>query len=156
MANEFGEYNPDVPLGTTWLEVFRFLDEDGNPVDLTDCNVRAQIRASRVARDPETGLGDADPLMELIADASAWDPAPAWPLHEAFALGLDPEAPDPTDGYVRLTLPHGDTWTLSPTNVKRLLFWDVEILDPDDGGRVIPLIEGRPCALPRHTLPIPT
>jgi hypothetical protein len=155
MANEFGEYSPEVPLGTTWREVFRFLDDAGAPVDLTGFVVRSQVRAAEVLRDPDTGLGDSDPLMELITDASLYSPAPAWPLHEAFELGLDEDTPDPTDGYIRQRVEAADTWALSPTNVLALLFWDIELVDPDDTNCVIPLVEGRPCTLPRHTLPIP-
>jgi hypothetical protein len=158
MAREFANYSPVVPLGTTWEESLRFLDEDGEPVDLTDCDVRAQIRAEEVLRDPNTGLGDSAPLLEVITDAALYPSAPAWPLIEGFTVGIDPEAPDtpdPTNGYVGLRVDADDTWHLSPTNERAKRLWDVEILDEADEA-VIPLVTGKVIATRRRTLPIPT
>jgi hypothetical protein len=152
MARQFGSYSPVWPLGTTLEEVLVFLDENGDPVDLTDVDVRAQYRLDEVLRDPDTGAGDTDPVLELVTDAGLYSTAPAWPLIVGFALGADPDAPDPTDGTIRLRIEAEDSWLLSPTNEKQKLPYDIEIIDPDD---VIPLLEGRVTAKPRRTLGLP-
>lgn len=155
MARTFGSYSPQIPLGTTWEETFRFVDEDGLPVSLVGCNIRAQIRDREVVRDAVTGLGDSNPLIELVNTLSLYPVLPSWPVKAAFAAGLNPSTPDPSDGYIRQRVEAADTWLLSPTNRRKLLLWDIEIIDTADNDAVIPLITGRPLATPRRTLGLP-
>lgn len=148
MARQFGNYSPAWPLGTTIEETFVFEDEDGEPVDLTDCAVRMQIRADETLRDPVTGQGAA-PVLELTSDAELYPVGfSAWPVIECLTVGES----DPTDGTIVLSLPADDTWTLSPTNEKVKLVFDIEIISGND---VIPLLRGKITASPRRTLQVP-
>lgn len=154
MARQFGSYSTRWPLGTTIEETFLFQDEDGNPVDLTDCDVRMQIRDGEVLRDPNTGAGETDPVMELVTDTALYPTPPAWPLIQAFRVGLDPNTPDPTDGYIVLRLDDEDSWALSPTNEAVVLLYDIEIIDTIDTA-VIPLLRGKIKTGSRRTLGLP-
>lgn len=156
MARQFGDYSTAWPLGTTIEEQFLFEDEDGAPVDLTDCAVRMQIRAADPLRDPDTGQAPEAPVMELTSDMDLYPPAfDGWPVHECIRVGADPDMPDPTDGTVVVTLPADDTWALAPTNEKTKLVFDIEIIDTADD-TVIPLLRGKITAQPRRTLQVPT
>ena len=41
-----GNYSFTIEQGTTFTRIFKYKDEDGNPVDLTGYDVRMQIRSS--------------------------------------------------------------------------------------------------------------
>lgn len=148
MARQFGTYSPSWPLGTTIEEVLRFQQEDGSPVDLTGCEVRMQIREAVPERNPETGQGIDDPIMELVSALPS--PLPAWPVLQAIQVG----AIDPEDGTILLKIDPDDSWTLSPDNTKRKLVYDIEILDTG-AGDVLPLVQGKITTLPRRTLEAP-
>jgi hypothetical protein len=156
MARQFGDYSTAWPLGTTIEEQFLFEDEDGNPVDLTDCEVRMQIRAAEPVRNPATGQASTAPIIELTSDLGLYPPGfDDWTLHECIRIGADPDDPDPTDGTIVLTLPVDDTWPLSPRNEKAKLVFDIEIINTDTD-TVIPLLRGKITVLPRRTLQVPT
>lgn len=148
MARQFGSYSPSWPLGTTLEEVLLFQQEDGAPVDLTGCQVRMQIREAVPVRDPDTGQGEDDPVLELVSDAYATPPA--WPVLVALQVGQA----DPSDGTILLKIDPDDSWTLSPDNSRRKLVYDIEILDTDSGD-VLPLVQGKITTLPRRTLEAP-
>jgi hypothetical protein len=154
MARQFGSHSMAWPLGTTIDETFVFEDEDGNPVDLTDCDIRMQLRVADAVRDPETGAGDTDPVMELVTRANLYPTPPAWPVIEAFELGADPDDPQPSDGTIRMHLPAAETWALAPTNDKIVLVYDIEIID-ENTGDVLPLLRGKVKTGPRRTLGLP-
>lgn len=52
--------------GKTWQQPVEWLDEDDNPVDLTDCVFRAQLRTEYA--DAEVAAGT-DPLLDLTMGA---------------------------------------------------------------------------------------
>lgn len=147
MARQFGNYSPSWPLGTTIEEVLLFQDEDGTPVDLTGFDLRMQVREAIPVRDPDTGQGEDDPVLELVSEA--YSTPPAWPVLVAITTGN----PDPDDGVIAIKIDPDDTWTLSPDNGKRKLVYDIEIVTDD--GDVLPLVQGKITTLPRRTLERP-
>lgn len=144
MARQFGFYSPVVPLGLTWEEPIVLEQADGTPVDLTGYAARAQLRTAVPARNPATGEGTSPPVLELVTPGFYALP-PAWPVVEGFAIA------DPTDGTLVLTLAAADTWLASPTNAKRRLVWDIELVNPDTGVR-IPIVSGTVTFQPRRSL----
>lgn len=144
MARQFGSYSPVVPLGLTWEESITLQDSAGAAIDLTGYAVRAQLRPALVARDPDTGLGASDPLLELTS-ASYYGSAPAWDVIEALSI------PTPANGTILLTVPAADTWKLAPTNVKTKLLWDLALVNTGTG-YAIPVVSGKVSALPRVTI----
>lgn len=131
MARTFGEYSPVVPLGTTWEESLVLADEDGVPLDLTGYEARAQLRTRK--------------------------DAPGAPVFELSSEGAEPTMfvqPDAVVGLLTILVPRTQVSTLSPTNTKRKLVWDIELYIPGVGGEddyVIPCVEGKVILLPRAT-----
>ena len=79
MANLFAEYSPEVPLGTTWEEQMLFVDEDGNPVDLSGyTEAHAQLRVEKFPV-VSGGAPTTDPVLELTTP-DAYGTPPAWPV----------------------------------------------------------------------------
>lgn len=151
MARQFGSYATRWPLGITIEEELVFLDDNDDPVDLTGFGVRAQFRYEEVVRDADTGAGDADPIFELTTPA-LYGTLPAWPVIEGFALGADPDAPDPTDGTIRVRIDAPDTWQLDPTNEGAQILADIELHDPNDDDAVLPLLMMKVKTVRRRTL----
>lgn len=144
MARQFGDYSPVVPLGVTWEESITFQDEAGTAIDLTGYAVRAQLREDIPDVDPDTGDAIEDPVLE-ITTASYYGTAPAWPVLEAFSV------PDPTTGTIELSVAAADTWTASPDNAKRKLYWDVRLVNPNTG-YAVPVVQGKVAFLPARTV----
>lgn len=131
MARTFGQYSPDVPLGTTWEEALVLADEDGVALDLTGYEARAQLRTSK--------------------------DAPGAPVAELTSQGATPTLfvqPGAVPGLLTIAVPTSAVNALSPTNAKRKLVWDIELFIPGVGGAdpyVIPAVEGKVNLLPRAT-----
>ena len=142
MARQFGNYSPAVPLGVTWEESLVLEDEAGTPIDLTGYDVRAQLRLAVPA--VAAGVADTDPVLELTT-AGYYGTPPAWPVVQGFTV------PEPTNGTIVLTVPASDTWTISPTNAKRKLVWDMRLVNKATG-YAIPVVQGAVSALPARTI----
>lgn len=116
MAQQFGTYAITLPLGTTWEERIRLLDNTGTPRDLTGFEPRMQVR-------DEDGA--------LVLDLSATE--------------IEVEAPA-TDGYVKITVTPSRVNLLSPDNEPRLLFYDIDLRDasptPGEDPYIIPALKG--------------
>lgn len=143
MAREFGEYSPAVPLGTTWEESVTLEDENGAAIDISDYDVRAQLRVVPVRRDADTGLAAANPQLELTT-AGYYPTPPAWPVFEALSV------PSPANGTILLKLDVADLWTASPTNEKRRLFWSILLVNKMTD-YTIPVVQGNVVFLPAVT-----
>jgi hypothetical protein len=67
----------DINQGATWLLSFEWLDDDGQPIDLTGCTARMQLRATpatQVLLELSTvngcvALAGATGVIELLVDA---------------------------------------------------------------------------------------
>lgn len=131
MARTFGQYSPDVPLGTTWEEALVLADEDGVPLDLTGYEARAQLRTRKDAPGP--------PVFALTSEGAT------------PTLFVQPGA---VAGLLAILVPVSQVSALSPNNAKRKLVWDIELFIPGTVGEddyVVPSIEGKVNLLPRAT-----
>jgi len=100
MALQFGTYAITLPLGITWIERIRLLDNAGQPRDLTGFAPRMQVR-------DEDGV--------LVLDLTAGE------------IVVDAPA---ADGFVLLTVTPSRVNLLSPDNEPRLLFYDIDLREP--------------------------
>jgi hypothetical protein len=131
MARTFGEYSPVVPLGTTWEEQIYLDDEDGQPLDLTGYEARAQLRTSVL----DVGA----PALEL----SSLGVAPTLFVQRAGVVGL-----------VEVAVQVPAVNALSPDWTKRKFVWDIELYIPGSGGApdyVIPCVTGKVTVTRRAT-----
>lgn len=134
MARGFGEYSPDVPLGTTWEETLALQGPTGLPVNLAGYAVRAQLYEDIPERDPDTGLPIVPPVMEITSD-DYYSALPSWPVIEGFTI------PDPANGEILELIEAIDTWRGSPDNAGRKLHWSILLVNPSTG-YTIPVVEG--------------
>ncbi len=133
MASEFAEYSPEVPLGVTWEESMLFLDEDGNPVDLSGyTKAHAQLRLEKYTLLDEDGVPTTDPILE-VTTPDAYDPAPEWPVSEGFTLGG-------IAGTITEKVDVADLRRASPTNAKVKAYWELVLIGAAD--RRIPILAG--------------
>ncbi|MDN5939262.1 MAG: hypothetical protein L0H83_11445 [Salinisphaera sp.] len=144
MAKQFGAYSPAVPLGLPWGETIQLVDENGVAVDITGYAVRAQLREAIPVRVDATGIAVKAPVLEITTTGYYGTP-PAWPVVEAFTVSATP-----TDGTFTLAMDADDTWTASPTNAKRKLVWDIQLVNASGYG--IPVVQGKVTFLSRRTI----
>jgi len=144
MAREFAEYSPEVPLNTTWEEQMLFLQENGEPVDLSGYTIaHAQLRLEKlVVTDATNGVPTTQPILELTTE-DAYPSPPAWPVAEAITLGG-------TAGTIDTKVNVADLRLASPTNAKVKPYWQLVLVGEDDYR--IPIVEGRPTLLPGVTI----
>lgn len=115
-----------VVRGSTWEDVFTYLDPDEDPVDLTGYSARMHVRTL----DGQYGLsGEVSLVLELDT------------VNGRLRI------PDPESGEVELRVEAIDTIGLNPDNdKKRLLCYSVELFQPatlDAPEYVIPLVQGK-------------
>lgn len=142
MARTFGTYNPAVPLGTTWEESLILEDANGNAINITGFDVRAQLHEAVPGRAGSEALPV--PVLELTTE-DFYSTAPAWPVLEAFSV------PTGTDGRILLRVEADDTWLASPGNTKRKMQWDIRLVNKATG-YVIPVVSGVVAFLPARTV----
>lgn len=144
MASEFAEYSPEVPLGVTWEEQMLFLDEDGNPVDLSNyTRAHAQLRLEKnVVTDASTGVPTTQPILE-ITTVDAYSPLPDWPVAEGFVLGG-------IAGTITEKVNVADLRRASPTNAKVKPYWELVLIGADDYR--IPILRGVVVLTPANTI----
>jgi hypothetical protein len=136
MARNYGSYSPVIPVNVAWEESIELTDEDDVAIDLTGYDVRAQIYADYPVRDPDTGLAETEPVLELTT-ADYYAVAPAWPVVEGWSV------PTPTNGILLLQVLVEDLWQLNETNQRRIQYvWDVQLVN--DAGYSIPVVSGKP------------
>jgi hypothetical protein len=142
MSFQFVAFEP--PLGTYWEESLQLLeDDDTTPIALTGYGARMMIRDSKVIRPaPTTGVFP-PPLIELYTNGLYTAP-PSWPKAEGPAaltaqpswsgLFVDQNAINvATAGTIYIALSPRLLGYLSPNNVKRKLYYDLEIAKPRTG-----------------------
>jgi hypothetical protein len=143
MASEFAEYSPEVPMGVTWEEQMLFLDEDGNPVDLTGyTKAHEQLRTEKFPVLDADGNATTAPVLE-ITTVDAYSPAPSWPVAEGFTLGG-------AAGTITKKVNVADLRRASPTNAKLKTYAELVLIGADDYR--IPIVKGCPILLPAVTL----
>src|SRR5690606_7294219 len=117
-----------IPLRTTWEERWQVLDDDtGEPVDLTDYEMRMQLR------DRRTGA------LVLTLDRRGSRGGPV-----AIA---------PAAVMIRLRVEALADAALSPLNRKLTAGWDAELYIPGSPEYVVPLLSGTATFTPRVTRP---
>jgi hypothetical protein len=144
MARTFGNYNPVVPLLTTWEESLVLEDETGTAINLTGYDVRAQLRSTVPATDPATHAATTDPLLELTT-SGYYSVAPAWPVYAGFTI------PTPANGTILLSVPYANFRIVSPTNTKTKLFWDLRLVNKSTS-YTIPVVSGKVAFTPATTV----
>lgn len=117
-----------IPLRTTWEERWQVLDDDtGEPVDLTDYEMRMQLR------DRRTGA-----LVLTLDSGGASD----------GTVAIEPET-----GLIELRVEAPVVAALSPLNRKLTAGWDAELYIPGSPEYVVPLLSGTATFTPRVTRP---
>ena len=132
-------------MAINWEETFQLFEDEAEttPLDITGFAVRAQIRPTR---DPILISGVAPPPLLEITTAGFYSPAPAWPVIEAFTVT------DAANGIINLNASKADILTnVSPTNAKKILFWQVLLVNKDTGADA-PVVVGRPKFNPATTV----
>lgn len=125
MSRTPASYSMPVVRGSTWEDVFTYVDDAKVPVDLTGYSGRMQVRTLEGQYGTST---DATLVMELTTDNGRlyWDTAAA--------------------GVLRLRVEAADTVLLNPSNQRRArLAYSIEVFLPESSGTaeyVIPLVQG--------------
>lgn len=145
MAREFGRYSPNVSMAINWEETFQLFEDEAEttPLNITGFDVRAQIRTTK---NPVLVSDVApNPLLELTT-AGYYASPPGWPVVEAF------DVVDEANGIITLNaLKASIRQYVSPTNAKKVLFWQVLLVNKDTGEDA-PVVAGRPKFNPAITV----
>lgn len=116
MAREFPDpITITVPLRTTWEELWRITDPDGEEIDLTGYELRMQVRDR-----------DTNALMLTIGSEGS----------SAYASIEGPT------GQISIAVQSDVVEALSPDNTKRRTRFDAELYIPGAPEYVIPLLKG--------------
>lgn len=144
MAREFDPYNPAVPLGVTWEETISLDDENGEAIDLTGYEVRAQFYVNAPTRNVGTGLPVVPPVAEIVS-AGAYPHPPVWPTIIGATI------PDPTNGTILIKVGVADLWQFAPDNARQRYVWSLVLVNPQTG-YAIPVVSGRAAFTPAVTM----
>lgn len=144
MAEEFGDYEINVPLGADWVET---LTRKTNNIadDLTGKACTLQVYESVPVRDATTGLITPDPIVEITTpDYYGGSPAQNWPTFDRITALT-------TNGIITMRVPVSEVWVLSPVNAKRTLYYAMVLVDEGDGS-VTPVVRGRLSTVPAYVV----
>lgn len=119
-----------VKRGSTWEDDFLYLDENGDPYDLSDFSIRLQVRT-------EDGVEGTTTATTLLMDKNSVDDP------DELFLGTHPDH-GVTQCVVRTKIPATDVADLNPDNEDRVVVYVGIELYKDEGGieYVVPFIEG--------------
>ena len=144
MARSFGQYSPVVPQSVDWEETIQLVDENGDPIDITGYDVRAQFYVNKPIRNALTGKATVPPIVEITSAGYYLSP-PGWTVIEGASI------PDGTDGTLLSHVEVADLWQFSPTNLKSKYYWSILLVNPDTL-YAIPVVQGRPTFKPAITI----
>ena len=123
MSRSAASFSLTVTRGSTWEDEFLYVDEDGQPYDLTDFDARMQVRLP----DGRYGTSTSATLVMELTTANG-------------RLIIDTPDGGTVPNRVRIVVDAADTSDLNPLNDRRArLVYGVELVRDD---YILPLVNG--------------